>query len=121
MLSYRFKTNVLLITAVILLSYLGIEKIKKNSKTPYYDCITSSFVWFNDDIAPGMHAFIDYGNGEKEMQCDDERAESCSFEIPKGALEAKEFTVYAVDRDGNKSKLKKLYTLDEVVLEKSPN
>ena len=116
------KTNVVLIFATICLLYsVAIEKIREHSKTPHYAFTTSSSVWFNDNIAPEMHAFIDYGDGEREMQCSYKQTNSCAFEIPKGALEAKEFTVHAVDRDGNKSKPKKLYPLDGVVLEKSPN
>ena len=64
---------------------------------------------------------MEYGEKILEMPLERAGAESCIFSIPKGALDADEFTVQAVDRDGNWSKPKKLYTLDRVVLERNPN
>ena len=70
---------------------------------------------------PGMRAFVQYDGVRMEMPCAHQGENSCNFSIPPKALNAQKFIVYAVDRDGNKSKPKTLYTLERVVMEDPPN
>jgi len=135
----KTKTNLLLVVATVLLSYVGfnqslrlVDKFRKNMKSPCYSFVTSSSVITNptvtfrdrDKLAPGMRGFIRYESAEEkpeEMLMESVSKEYAQFSIPKKALDVNEFEVWAIDRDEHKSRRKKLYTLDKVIVENSPN
>ncbi|HJX50096.1 MAG TPA: hypothetical protein VJ438_01400, partial [Candidatus Nanoarchaeia archaeon] len=110
-------------------------KIKDYLMSPHYSNVStlfngSSIVSFNDDLAPGMKAYVEYEQrmpGElpkkvkQEMSLFSKYETSCTFNIPEKALEAGEFTVSAIGMDGRESRPKKLYPLEGIVVENSPN
>ena len=123
---------------------LGIEAskfIRHELCRPHYSDHTNSprpIISFRDDLAPGMSAFIEYDKktvtfsddkssmeikydkSKQKMTLENADEDSCDFYIPEEALDSKEFTVFAIDRHGNKSRPKKLYTLNKIILEKKP-
>lgn len=115
------------ISTYLALDHLGVRpRILKFMRTPRYSFVSSSsvvdssLVTFKDDLAPGMRAFVEYGGRETEMFCTYVDDDSANFSIPREALVAGKFTVWAVDRHGNESRRKELHALDGIVVKKKP-
>jgi len=116
-----YAANILLVFAGMLL-YEGVSSIGKRPK--YHGC-ENSCVTFKDNDAFDLAAFVEYYDGKGvrkriEMLRENIIKEQGTFQVPKEALEAGIFTVWAVDRDWDESKPRKLYSLDERVLEELP-
>ena len=78
------------------------------------------YVTFKDNLAPGMKAFAEYEGRKVELKSSWYQEDLAVFDLPIELRDKKEFQVYAVDRDGNQSQPKKLYTLEGVLLENEP-
>ena len=93
-------------------------------KVPIYYFITPpsygnsiGSVAFKDDLAVGMTAFAEYRGKNVELKQLSLREHLASFDLTRELGSVSEFSVYAVDRDGNKSEPKTLFTLDGVLVE----
>jgi len=95
---------------------------KLNDEAPRLWLVSTNFIHFNDDLAPGMKAFVRYQDGvEEELASFEVYENRATFRLSKGIKNVDKFETYAVDRDGNKSEAKTLYVLEGVVLENNPN
>ena len=81
---------------------------------------TSRRVAFQDDLAPGMKAFGEYNGKRVELENWFYEQHMGYFLLPSELIRAKEFAVFAIDREGNKSEPRKIFTLDGVLLDTAP-
>ena|SRR3989338_3762044 len=90
------------------------------SVSPTYRFAGQDYVAFRDNLSVGMKAFAEYQGKTFELKSNSQQEDYAAFTLPEELLKAKEFIVYAIDRDGNRSQPKTLFTIDGIIVEQMP-
>lgn len=99
-------------------AYFYLTRSEEIEPAPQYSHILFNKVCFHDDFAPGMTAEINYRGLTRELRKTEEGESHASFEIPQEVLRSSsKITLWAIDRDGNRSAARSLSIRDGLIFE----